>query len=274
MPRFLDGKAPPAVGFKGISDEVRRKSLADSLTSTDNPWFAGAYVNRMWGELMGQAFYMPIDDMGPQKDAMMPAVLARIAASWRGNGYNIKQLFRDIMTSDAYQRQIRPGESADENALFAVHTPVRMNADSLWLTLNDTLGTLTQPRFFKGSPKGTFGGLQTFEGQFKQEFAYDPSARPEEVEGSISQALILMNNVQINQKIKATGTNLLARILSSYTEDAEAVRMVYLRTLARRPTDREMTRCRQYITSVGSRSEAFEDILWALINSTEYQTKR
>ena len=50
--------------------------------------------------------------------------------------------------------------------------------------------------------------------------------------------------------------------------------MVYLRTLARRPTDRELARCREHIRTVGNRAEAFEDILWALINSTEFQTKR
>ena len=83
-----------------------------------------------------------------------------------------------------------------------------------------------------------------------------------------------MNNPQINQKIRAVGTNLLARILKSYSDDGEALRVLYLRTLARRPTDRELARCRQHVRTVGSRAEAFEDILWALINSTEFQTKR
>ena len=108
----------------------------------------------------------------------------------------------------------------------------------------------------------------------KDEFSFDPSTKADEVEGSIPQALLLMNNPQIHQKIRAQGTNLLARILASYKEDDEALRMVYLRTLARRPTDRELTRCRDHLRSVANRAEAFEDILWALINSTEYQTKR
>jgi hypothetical protein len=84
----------------------------------------------------------------------------------------------------------------------------------------------------------------------------------------------MMNNPTINQKIQAKGTNLLARILSSYTQDDEALRMVYLRALARRPTDRELARCREHLRVAGSRAEGFEDILWALINSTEFQTKR
>ena len=122
-----------------------------------------------------------------------------------------------------------------------------------------------------GSAFAARGGLEFL---FKQEFNFDPSTKPEEVEGSLSQTLLLMNNPVINQKILARGTNLLARILTAYPDNSDALRMVYLRTLARRPTDRELTRCREYVRTVGNRAEAFEDILWALINSTEFQTKR
>jgi len=48
----------------------------------------------------------------------------------------------------------------------------------------------------------------------------------------------------------------------------------HLRALARKPTDRELKKCKDHIARAGNRAEAFEDILWALINSTEFQTKR
>jgi hypothetical protein len=282
-PRFLDGKAPSFTitnggrpGFGGgMSDDARRKALAEQITSKENPWFAGAFVNRMWGELMGQSFYTPIDDLGPQKDAMMPTVLARVAGSFRGNDYNIKQLLRDIMNSETYQRQIRPGDSGDEHLLFASRNPVRMNGNAMWQTLTGTLGQISGGGGF-GGPKG-FGGRFGFGGieqQIKNEFSYDPSTKAEEIEGTISQALILMNNPQIQAKIKAAGNNVLARILDTYEEDDEALRAVYLRALGRRPTDREMSRLREHISIAGNRAEAYEDILWALINSTEFQMKR
>ncbi len=300
-PRFLDGKSPgkatgpviingqkggfPKGGFGkggfggagGLSDDARRKALADYVVSKDDPWFAAAFVNRTWGEFMGQSFYMPIDDLGPQKDAMMPIVVARVSAAFRGNGYDIKQLFRDIMSSDAYQRQIRPGESGDEHLLFATRNPVRMDSNALWQSLTNTLGPISQGGFgfgkggAAGGPFARFGGLEQ---QFKREFAFDPSSRPEEIEGSISQALILMNNLQIQAKVKASGSNMLGKVLATYSQNDEAIRAVYLKTLSRRPTDRELTRCREFIENIGDRNEAFEDILWALINSTEYQMRR
>ncbi len=273
---FFPGKGGFGGGSGGLSDEARRKALADQITDKNNPWFAAAYVNRMWGEFMGQSFYAPIDDLGPQKDAMMPTVLARVSGSFRGNGYDTKQLLRDILNSDTYQRQIRPGESGDEHQLFAAHNPVRMNANALWFSLTGTLGPIGPGggfggKGFGGFGKGGFGGLET---QFKAEFAYDPSTKAEEIEGSVAQALILMNNPQINAKIKASATNMLGRILANNEDNDEALKVVYLRTLARRPTEREMTRLREHIRTVGNRAEAFEDILWALINSTEFQMKR
>ena len=67
-PRFLDGESPGAK----LSDGQRRASLANSIVARDNPWFAGAFVNRIWGEFMGQSFYMPIDDLGPQRKRSCP----------------------------------------------------------------------------------------------------------------------------------------------------------------------------------------------------------
>ena len=125
FPRFIDGKAPKSKTFRLMPTDVeRRQALADYITSKDDPWFAGAFANRIWGELMGQSFYQPIDDMGPKKEAVMPEVLARVAASFRGSDYDIKGLFRAVMNSQAYQRRIRPGES--DHLLFAASSPTRL----------------------------------------------------------------------------------------------------------------------------------------------------
>lgn len=277
-PRFLDGKAPTASGkfkFAALSDVERRKALADAIVSRENPWFAAAFVNRIWGELMGQSFYQPIDDLGPQKEALMPEVLARIAASFRGSDYDIKGLFRVIANSQTYQRQTRPGEAGEEHLLFAAHNPVRMGANALWQNLVNTLGDLS-PRggFFPKKGFGPFAGPFSLEGLFKQEFGFDPSSKSDEIEGSVSQALLLMNSPVINQKIRASQGNVLARILATYESDDEALRALYLKTLSRRPSEREMERCKTHLRGVANRAEAFEDILWALINSTEFQTKR
>jgi hypothetical protein len=83
-----------------------------------------------------------------------------------------------------------------------------------------------------------------------------------------------MNNPAINARIRAAGNTLLARLLRAHTNDDQAIEMVYLHTLARKPSARELEICRDYVQKVNHRAEAFEDLLWSLINSTEFQTRR
>jgi hypothetical protein len=269
-PRFLDGKA---VG-KDKPDRERRRALANAVVGMDNYWFAGAYANRVWGELMGQSFYELVDDMGPKKEVVFGPVLVRLASSFRSTHYDIKALFRAILNSQSYQRQLRPGESSDDHLHFAAAYPTRLRADALWDALVGILGPLGPVAKAKGTTPGPRGMRPGLEGLFKTEFGFDPSLKSDEVEGSITQALLLMNNPLLNQRMKVRGNTMLAQILKENSNNDQAVNAVYLRTLARKPTDRERSRCREYIEKVGSRADAFEDILWALVNSTEFQTKR
>lgn len=267
-PRFLDGKTPAG---RSVGDLERRQFLADAIVSKDNPWFAAAFVNRVWGVLMGQSFYSPVDDLGPQRDAVYGSVLVRLSGAFRGSEYDIKGLFRVLCNSQTYQRQSRAGDSPGEHMQFTVSAPTRLDADSLWNALTNVLGQMgTRPAPL--GRRGFFrGGL---EGLFKEEFKFDPSLKQEDVEGSVSQALLLMNSPVLHQRIQARNNNLLGRILKAYPGDEDALRMVYLRALARKPSAREQAKCLAYVKKVGKRAEAFEDILWALINSTEFQTRR
>jgi hypothetical protein len=269
-PRFLDGTAAK----QNLPDLERRRALADAILSPNNYWFAGAFVNRLWGDLMGQSFYQPVDDMGPRKEAVFASVLVRLSSAFLATHYDIKGLFRTIMNSETYQRQIRLGESTDQHLHFAAAYPTRLRPDALWDALESVLGKLGVPRPTMQQGPMAYGPRPGLEGQVKQEFDFDPSSKPDEVEGSIPQALLLMNNPTLNQHIQAKGTNLLGRILTAYPQDEEALRMVYLRTLARKPTDKELHKCLDYVKKVNNRAEAFEDILWSLLNSTEFQTKR
>ncbi len=49
---------------------------------------------------------------------------------------------------------------------------------------------------------------------------------------------------------------------------------LYERVLARKPTAQEHATCQRFIRKVGNRKEALEDVLWTLINSTEFLLKK
>lgn len=270
QPKFLTGEPFSS----GRADGDRRKALATWVTSSDNYWFSAAFANRAWAEMMGQGFYQPVDAMGPLQQATYPNVLLRLASSFQASEYDVKGMFRLIANTEAYQRQIRLGDSADEHLHFAGAYPTRLHADTLWDALVGALGPMQQgPRPPLPGPAGR-GGRFGLERQFKDAFTFDPSTKADEVEGSIPQALMLMNNPAIVGQMRASGNTVLAKILNAYPSDDEAIRMVYLRTLARKPTTKELDTCLAYVKKVGDRAEAFEDILWTLINSTEFQTKR
>ena len=106
-------------------------------------------------------------------------------------------------------------------------------------------------------------------------FGYDPSAPRDEVAGSIPQALFLMNAPEVNVALDTRRSNtVLARLLDEVPENAALVDELYLRCLAREPKETERQTCLDYVDEVGSRGEAFEDILWSLVNSTEFLNRK
>ncbi len=257
----------------GKPDADRRKQLADWMTSRSQHWFGKAFVNRMWSELVGQGFYEPIDDMGPDRKPTAPETLEFLSGKFIDSGYDIKWLMRTITATEAYQRKSRSRH--DPNARAVVdNCPQRLRSDQLFNALSAALGIdETGPGNQQDRPRRAyFAGPR---GQVNRTFGYDPSVRREEVASSIPQALWMMNAPELNRSIngRRPGTSL-GKLLAD-TKDDEAVAVeLYLRCLAREPKDAELSTCLGHVRQSGNRAEAFEDILWALVNSTEFLHRR
>ncbi|HQU44221.1 MAG: hypothetical protein B7Z73_05555, partial [Planctomycetia bacterium 21-64-5] len=253
----------------GVTDSERRTSLADWLTSPENPWFAKAFVNRIWAELVGEGFYEPIDDIGPDRRPSAPQTLDYLCQQFVAHNYDVKWLIETIVTSQCYQRESRPRRLPDQ-APFTANVGYRLRADQLF----DALSLAVGASFDRGPqnaprPGPGFRGGPRF--QFAQQFGYDPSVRRDEIASTIPQALLLMNSPLVNQRYSARqGESVLAKLLAN-TQDDEAVAVeLYLRCLAREPSDAELAVCGEHVKTSGNRAEAFEDIFWSLINSEEF----
>jgi hypothetical protein len=107
-----------------------------------------------------------------------------------------------------------------------------------------------------------------------QAFKEDPSAPPAEVQGTIPQALLMMNSALVHAYTSAQGKTLLADLLAKKQTDEQIVTALYERVLARQPTPEDLSTCQRYLAKVGDRKEALEDVLWALVNSTEFLLKK
>ncbi len=143
-PRFFlshsGSKTPEPALPESLSPAQRRDLAASYVTGQDNPWFAKAFINRTWYALMGEGFYEPIDDIGPERTARAPEVLDPLSEQWQRGGYDLRWLFRTLMNTEAYQRRVRSTATAAGKTPFASGCPSRMRADQVFEALAQALG--------------------------------------------------------------------------------------------------------------------------------------
>jgi hypothetical protein len=268
---------------KGLNAQQRRELAASYVTGQDNVWFARSFVNHVWRGLLGDGFYNPVDDLGPDRDANNEPALVALADAFAGGGYDVKWLYRTILNTQAYQREGRSSTTAAGKVPFAANCPSRLRADQIFDALSQALDLPTTLPFRQNAAKGKAKAKGAAAKQIArrgsraiadQLYGVDPAMPNEEVMGTIPQALFLMNGPLIQSKIKATRNNVLGALLDAAPNDRDALDALYLRVLARKPTKEEVEVCSQYLSRVGDRREGFEDVLWSLINSTEFISRR
>src|SRR5262249_38890764 len=107
-----------------------------------------------------------------------------------------------------------------------------------------------------------------------QAFKENPSTSQQEVQGTIPQVLLMMNSALVHGSTQSRGKTILAELLAEGKNNEEIVAALYQRVLARKRTTEEQAPCRRYLAKVGNRQEGLEDVLWVLVNSTEFLIKK
>jgi hypothetical protein len=271
-PRFLTGEAisPDA------SDRERRAALARFLTSSRNPWFARAYVNRAWTALMGWGFYPSVNDLGSNVAPLYPDVLNLLAEQWTASGYDMRWLFRTLASTQVYQRHLQPRPHSEADRPAAI-CPSRLRPEQIFDAMATALGFDENDRTIPAPAASTAPAVARHTGlrnMIYEAFKVDPSLPVDEVQGTIPQALLMMNSILVNTYVAANSKTYLGQALARGLPDEEILVNLYERTLARKPRAEEQTICNRYLKKVGNRKEAFEDIYWSLINSTEFLSKK
>jgi hypothetical protein len=110
---------------------------------------------------------------------------------------------------------------------------------------------------------------QAFLAQFEA-----PNREPLEYQGGIPQILTLLNGPLVARLTDpATGDLIAALMDSPFLTNEKRVETLYLATLSRVPRDDEREQTRKMMQSKrtdAARAQALGDILWALLNSTEF----
>jgi len=271
-----------------------RESLAKIAIEGENPLVAQAMVNRTWGQFFGYGFTRPVDDMGPHNAASHPELLERLSSEFVKSNYDLKQLVRWICNSEAYnltsqykaglkgsdgdwkrdaeELPIDPGNdidnpSAGEIPLFTHLYIKSMEAEQLY----DSLIVATNAhRSGRTSWDEAERQRQQWLGQFVIAFGTDEGDETTTFNGTIPQALMMMNGELVGNAVSADKGGYLREALAEEGKDADRIKKLYLATLSRLPNSREVKTATKLMKGSSDPLSAYQDLFWALLNSNEF----
>jgi len=280
-----------------------REAIAAWFTDAKNPWFAQEIVNRMWGHMVGRGFVDPVDDIRPSNPATMQPLLDQLAADFVAHSYDLRYLIREIAATQAYQLSSevpitwKPGEKADqERRLWARFRIAPLGPEEL---IASVLRATDLEDAVRKNPKLDMDAIRL---KLARAYAFifdvDEEADVESFDGTITQALTLLNGAFVGAGSSDLPGGTLAQVLAGPGDDAAKTRRIYLRTLSRPPSADEAAYWQKYLTDAqaapvavpapkpkggpleklesrgaapkSARTQAFEDMFWALMNSSEF----
>lgn len=261
-----------------------RKEFADWVTARENPYFGKVIANRVWADLMGRGIVEPVDDIRATNPPSNPELLDWLANDFRSTGHNLKHLIRKITTSYIYGLSSQPVErNVGDTRFFSRHYRTRLKAETLLDAVTDVTGV--QEDFSGAAPGTRAAALWTFRtpNVFLDTFGRpDPNQDPpceRSPEGSVTQALHLMNAPNLQEKLQSNNGTV-ARLVQSEKPPDSIIEEVYLLCFSRKPTDQERVRAMSVFADPESlkagtkpRRIAVEDLLWALLNTAEFVFK-
>ncbi|GAB4146091.1 MAG: DUF1549 domain-containing protein [Planctomycetaceae bacterium] len=254
--------------------EDPRDRLVDWMTAPDNPFFAKAFVNRLWAHFFGRGLVNPIDDMRETNPPSNVELLNALAREFIERKFDVKHLVRVICKSQVYRLSSTPNSyNLDDTLTHSRFLPQRLTAE----TLLDAIDTVTKiPTNYENLPAGTRAIQLPDEGdsnRFLKMFGRPERASACECERestpSLRQSMFLLQDPFILNKIEAE-QGLAAQLAKDARSLDARIDELFLRTLSRYPTHKERQQAKKYIAREANVKTAFADLLWALIHTKEF----
>ena len=291
-PRLLRPLAPtPLDGAPAALDNPadRRIAFAAWLTSPKNEYFARNIVNRVWGNFFGRGLVHPVDDVRATNPASNEELFDAVVKDFIAHGYDIRHLIRTIANSSTYQLSSEANATnQNDNVFYSKYIVKRLPGEVILDAMSQVTGV---PSSFAGYPMGT-RAMQLPDVRVQSQFL-SSFGRPERiicdagersVDPSIAQALHVINGVTLNKKLSAPG-GALAMLQKLGLSDARVMEHLILAAFGRYPTETERTTLAGALTEARSaartqgaaagtireeRTQALEDMAWALLTSKEF----
>ncbi|HKI35329.1 MAG TPA: DUF1549 domain-containing protein [Gemmataceae bacterium] len=268
----------PEVTVKAGEDP--RAQVFEWLRLPDNPWFARAFVNRVWGHYFGVGIVDPVDNFSLANPPSNPKLLDALAKDFLDHKYDIRAIERTVLMSRTYQlaSDTNPTNKLDKNNYS--HAYLRpMMAEVVVDVLNAALGT-TEDFGKDQAPPGAraieVGSSRVANGNVN--YAFRIFGRPPRttacdceraMEPGLPQKLYFMVDPGVLTKIRAPKGRL-QQLLDSKKADEEVLEELFLAALSRFPKESDKKVFAEYRARAKNRADAFTDVVWALVNTREF----
>ena len=282
---LVDGRPMPAKVLGSI-DPVKaggdpRKDLAEWLTSPSNELFSRNLANRIWAQLLGRGIVEPVDDVRASNPPVNGPLLDALSKRLVDSKFDLRALVRDICNSRVYQLSVRPNPSNLRDTRQFSHAHLRrLRADVL---LDSVVAVTGVPRRFSGFQEGTraieyyprlSGSTEgpshgdPFFATFGRSSRATVCACETKKEPTLSQTLHRAVGDTVRDRLDSGGV--VKKLLESKTHPDQIVEILFVRVLCRQPTPSEKAAMRDLVGAAAGDQAVYEDILWSLLNSTEF----
>ncbi len=270
QPKCLNG---PVVDGDALNDGNALNRLADWLTR-GNPQFARNLANRIWFHLLGHGIVDPVDDFRESNPPSNPALLAVLTAQFETGGMRLKPLVTWIMKSRTYQLSATPNPTNAGDETNFSHAMVKLlPAEILLDAISQVLAT---PERFTHAPSslraaqlpGASGGVPFLKAFGKPDRLLTCECERSETT-TLAQAFQMINGETVRKKLERP-SNRIGALMDSKRSLRDVLDEIYLAALARKPTPAEYKAVDRHLEGHRDRRKAWEDVVWAVLNSKEF----
>jgi WD40 repeat protein len=240
-PRF-----PYPTKFDAPAEATRRQEWSVWLTSSDNPYFARSYANRLWGYLLGTGLIEPLDDIRAGNPPSNPELLDSLTQEFIRHGFNVQHTLREICRSRTYQLSIATNSwNVDDKINFSHATVRRLPAEVLYDTIFRATGAASR---IPGVPPGTRAAALPDAGVNSPDGFLTNLGRPARESAcecerdnslQLGPVMALISGPTVDSAI-SDPQNELTKLAVSEMDDAKLVDEIFLRILNRPATPQEI----------------------------------
>jgi hypothetical protein len=212
--------------------------------------------------------------MGPHNPPTHPDLLDRLSDEFVKSGYDLKQLIRWICNSEAYNLSSVIGKGNDLDNPDAGEPPMFSHVYVKQMTAEQLYDSLIVATNAHKSGRANWQAAQQQRQRWKQQFVVafgtDENDEATTFNGSIPQALMMMNGDLVKDAISGEKGSLLRDVVNGPGSDGKKVQRLYLATLGRYPSRVESSSMSRLLKSTRNKAGAYQDLFWALLNSNEF----